>query len=73
MNLGRTRVGSLKTPLVQRFMAGEPMLDSLFTLRAMEQSWLGGDAEAGMLPAEQVAGVIDDIPTVAEVTEGMVA
>jgi enoyl-[acyl-carrier protein] reductase II len=72
VNMGRFQVRALKTPLVERLVAGQtPSLD-LFTTRAMEESWLKGDAEAGILPAGQVAGLIRGVPSVREVIEEMV-
>jgi len=35
----------------------------------MEDTWIKGDLEAGVLPAGQVAGLISGIPAVREVIE----
>ena len=34
---------------------------------------VGGDPEVGVLPTGQVTGLIDEIPTVAEIVDGIVA
>jgi len=72
VNMGRFQVRALKTPLVERLVHGETPAPDLFTTRAMEQSWLDGDAEAGLLPAGQVAGLIKNVPSVRDVIEEMV-
>lgn len=72
VNLGRFQVRALKTPLVERLVGGETPSPDLFTTRAMEESWLGGDARAGLLPAGQVAGLIGEVPSVREVIGEMV-
>jgi enoyl-[acyl-carrier protein] reductase II len=72
VNLGRFQVRALRTPLVERLAAGQTPAPDLFTTRAMEEAWLQGDAEAGLLPAGQVAGLIRGVPSVREVIQEMV-
>jgi enoyl-[acyl-carrier protein] reductase II len=67
VNMGRFRIRALQTPLVQAILGGEKMPDNLFAPPAMRGAWLDGKLEAGLLPAGQIAGVVSDIPTVAEI------
>ena len=48
------------------------METGLFGGKAMEDSWLKGDAEAGILPAGQISGLIDGVLSVREIIEEMV-
>ena len=73
VNLGRFQLRAVKTPLAERLLTGEDAAGDLFTPRAMEESWLSGDLEAGLLPAGQVAGLIRTLPPVREIIEEMVA
>jgi enoyl-[acyl-carrier protein] reductase II len=73
VNMGRFQVRALRTPLVERLVGGGTPAPDLFTTQAMEESWLGGDAEAGLLPAGQVVGLITGVPTVRDVIEEMVS
>jgi enoyl-[acyl-carrier protein] reductase II len=49
LDVGRMRVRALNTPLVQKITAGEDVGNAVFG-EAMEQSWLRGDLDAGVLP-----------------------
>ena len=46
--------------------------DKAFSAQAVEESWLKGDLEAGVLPAGEVSGLISSIPTVKELIDEMV-
>ncbi|MBW1944788.1 MAG: nitronate monooxygenase [Deltaproteobacteria bacterium] len=72
VNLGRARVRALRTPLVEKILEDGKIPDGVFTPTSVEESWIKGRLEAGLLPAGQVAGLISDIPTVQEIIEEMV-
>jgi NAD(P)H-dependent flavin oxidoreductase YrpB (nitropropane dioxygenase family) len=44
----------------------------LFGGKDMEDSWFKGDAEAGILPAGQISGLIGGVLSVREIIEEMV-
>jgi enoyl-[acyl-carrier protein] reductase II len=67
VNMGRFRIRALKTSLVQGLLRGETLPDNLFTPPAMRGAWLDGQLEAGLLPAGEIAGLISDTPSVAEI------
>ena len=71
LDVGRMRVRALNTPLVQKITAGEDVGDAVFG-EAMEESWLRGDAAAGVLPAGQISGLIPGVVSVKDVIEEMV-
>lgn len=73
VNMGRFLLRALRTELVERVLQGQPADAKTFTPRAVEESWLRGDLEAGILPAGQVAGLIHGIPTVKEIFDEMVS
>ena len=66
-------IRALRTEPVARILEGQPADAKTFTPRAVEESWLEGNLEAGMLPAGQVAGVIHGIQTVKEIMDEMVS
>ena len=72
LDVGRMRVRALNTPLVQKITAGAPVEDAVFDERAMEGSWLHGDADAGVLPAGQISGLISGVASVKKIIEEMV-
>ena len=72
LDVGRMRVRALNTPLVQKITAGDEIGDAVFGGKAMEESWLRGDAAAGVLPAGQISGLIPSVLPVKEVIEEMV-
>jgi enoyl-[acyl-carrier protein] reductase II len=71
LDVGRMRVRALNTPLVQKITAGEDVGNAVFG-EAMEESWLRGDIDAGVLPAGQISGLVSDVPSVKDVVEEMV-
>ena len=73
LDVGRMRVRALNTPLVQKISSGEAVGDAVFGGKAMEASWLRGDAAAGVLPAGQISGLIPGVVPVKDVIEEMVA
>ena len=72
VDMGRFRIRALRTPIVEKMLAGEEPTDRAFLGEAIEASWLGGDLEAGVLPAGEIAGLISDIPTVKDVIDELV-
>ena len=66
------RIRALNTPLVQKIIGGEQVEDAVFDEKAMEESWLRGDADAGVLPAGQISGLISGVVSVKEIIEEMV-
>lgn len=72
LDVGRMRIRALNTPLVQKITAGDQVGDAVFGGKAMEESWLRGDAGAGVLPAGQISGLISGVVSVKEVIEEMV-
>jgi enoyl-[acyl-carrier protein] reductase II len=73
VNLGRFRVRALGTPLVEKIVQGEMSAAEHFSGSAVQESWIGGDLAAGILPSGQVSGLISSIPSVREVIEEMVS
>ena len=71
LDVGRMRVRALNTPLVQKIAAGEDVGNAVFG-EAMEESWLHGDIDAGVLPAGQISGLISSVATVKDIVEEMV-
>jgi enoyl-[acyl-carrier protein] reductase II len=72
LDVGRMRVRALNTPLVQKLIGGEQVEDAVFDEKGMEESWLHGDADAGVLPAGQISGLIPGVASVKEVIDEMV-
>jgi enoyl-[acyl-carrier protein] reductase II len=72
VNMGRFRIRALGTPLVEKIVQGEMSAPEHFSGSAVQDSWIGGDLSAGILPSGQVSGLISNIPSVREVIEEMV-
>jgi enoyl-[acyl-carrier protein] reductase II len=70
---GRFQVRALRTPLVERILAGESKAPAGLKEASLEASWVAGDLEAGSLPAGEVAGLIHSIPSAGEIIEEMVS
>jgi hypothetical protein len=47
--------------------------DKAFSGQAVEESWLKGNLEAGVLPAGEVSGLISSVATVRELINEMVS
>lgn len=67
VNMGRFQIRALRTTLVERLIKGEESTRPGFTRQVMEDAWIKGNLEAGLLPAGQVAGLVSDTPSVREV------
>ena len=72
INLKRFQVRALRTVLTERVERGETDAMSVFGGQPMEDSWLKGHVDQGMLPAGQIAGLIKDILSAEEVIREMV-
>lgn len=73
VNRGRFQVRALRTPRVEKILAGEPMdQEPGFGGQELEESWVKGDIEAGELPAGEISGLIHDIPSARNIIEEMV-
>jgi NAD(P)H-dependent flavin oxidoreductase YrpB (nitropropane dioxygenase family) len=73
LDRGRLRIRALHTPLVEKLLQSEKMEDYVFGGKAMETSWLKGDADAGVLPAGQIAGLVHNVLSVKEIIEEMMS
>lgn len=73
VNMLRFQIRALRTPLVERLLKGQESSMPDFTWQAMENSWIKGDLEAGVLPAGQVAGRISAVSSVGEIIKEIVA
>jgi enoyl-[acyl-carrier protein] reductase II len=73
LDRGRLRIRALHTPLVEKIIHGEQIEDVVFGGKAMEASWLRGDADAGVLPAGQISGLIHSVLSVKEIIEEMMS
>lgn len=73
VNMLRFQIRALRTPLVERLLKGQESSMPDFTWQAMENSWIKGDLEAGVLPAGQVAGRISTVSSVGEIIKEIVA
>jgi enoyl-[acyl-carrier protein] reductase II len=72
VNLGAFQVRALKTPLAMDLMAMGPQSLDGFSGIGLEQAWVKGDLQAGILPAGQVSGLIREVPTVGKIIQDMV-
>ncbi len=72
INLGRFQVRALRTALIERIEGGETEALSGFGGPALEDSWVNGHVDLGILPAGQIAGLVADILSVKEVIRDMV-
>ena len=72
VDFGRFQVRALHTPLVEKLIQADQMDAGLFGTKAMEDSWLKGDSEAGILPAGQIAGLVHDVLSVRAIVQEMV-
>ncbi len=72
LDLGRFRIRALLTPLAKKLMKAEQVESNVFSGKAMEASWVKGDTTAGILPAGQIAGLVNKVLTAKEIIEEMV-
>jgi hypothetical protein len=57
---------------VERFLEGEPATTELLGSKGLEDGWLKGNLDAGVLPSGEVAGLVHSVMTVQEIIEEMV-
>ena len=72
VNLGRLQIRALRTPMVEQVIGGRSVAMEMFSGKAMENSWVNGDLDAGFLLAGQICGIIRTVVSVREVIEEMV-
>ncbi len=72
LNLGAFQVRALRTPLADQLIADPAQTGSRFSPKGIEESWVKGDLEAGVLPAGEVVGIIHNIPSVKEIIDEMI-
>jgi enoyl-[acyl-carrier protein] reductase II len=72
INLGRFQVRALRTTLTKRIEGGETEAIQFFGGSSMEDSWINGNVDAGILPAGQISGLVKGILTVKEVIREMI-
>ena len=72
INLGRFQVRALRTALTERIQGGQTEAMSVFGGPAMEDSWVKGHVDSGILPAGQISGLVKGILSVKDVIHEMV-
>jgi enoyl-[acyl-carrier protein] reductase II len=72
INLGRFQVRALRTVLSKRIENGETEALQFFGGPSMEDSWIKGNVEVGILPAGQISGLVKEILSVKDVIREMV-
>ena len=72
INLGRFQVRALRTALTERIEGGKPESIQFFGGPSMEDSWINGNVDVGILPAGQISGLVKNILSVKEVIREMV-
>jgi enoyl-[acyl-carrier protein] reductase II len=73
LDMGRFRIRALRTPLVEKMLKGEAETTSGFSGPAVEESWIKGDLEAGIVTAGEVSGLVLSVKSAREVIEEMVS
>ncbi len=73
VNLGRFVLRALRTPLVQETIDSGAADMGKFGGSGLEDAWVKGDLDAGMLPAGQIAGLVGSILSVKEIIDEMVS
>ncbi len=72
LNLGPFQVRTLLTPFGKKVINDASSLGEGFSGKGLDESWLKGDLNAGILPAGEVTGLIHEVLTVQEIIEEMV-
>lgn len=72
INLGRFQIRALRTALTKRNEDGETEAIQFFGGPSMEDSWINGNVDVGILPAGQISGLVKDILSVKDVIREMV-
>ncbi len=72
VNLGGFQIRALRTQLVENRSTENAMDGASFSTKALENAWIDGDLDAGLLPAGQVSGLLKNILSVKEIIDEMV-
>ncbi|MFO7964007.1 MAG: DUF561 domain-containing protein [Desulfobacterales bacterium] len=73
INVGPFQIRALRTLLAEKILHGEAESRFGFGGASIEESWIKGDLDAGVLPAGQCAGLIHRILPAKQIIEEMVA
>ncbi|MBU2644976.1 nitronate monooxygenase [bacterium] len=72
LNMGGFQIRALRTPLTEKMVNDPSLLQKGFSGAGIEESWLQGDLDAGILAAGEVIGLIHNVLTVREIIEEMI-
>ncbi len=72
LNMGHFQVRALRTPRVEKILAGKMDQKPVFGGPGLEESWVKGDIEAGELPAGEVSGLVHNILSAKDIINEMV-
>jgi len=72
LNMGAFQIRALQTSLTDKVLTDPSQMGEGFSGKGIEESWIKGDMDAGVLPAGEVSGIIHDIPSVKEIIDEMV-
>ena len=70
-NMGPFQIRALNTPFVDKIKEDPSLMQKGFSEAGLEDSWVKGDMDAGLLPAGENIGLIHNVPSVAEIIEEM--
>ena len=73
VNMGRFQIRALRTPLAERLIKNTEAPRPGFTGKVMEEAWIRGELDVGLLAAGQVAGLISGIPSVEDIIQEMIS
>ena len=73
VSMGRFQIRALRTSLVEKLINDEETTRPGFTRQVMEDTWIKGNLETGVLPAGQVTGLISNAPSVKEVIDEIIS
>ena len=71
LNMGAFQIRALQTELTNRIISDPSKIGDGFSGKGLEESWIKGDMEAGVLPAGEISGLVHHIPSVKEIIEEM--
>jgi enoyl-[acyl-carrier protein] reductase II len=73
VSMGRFQVRALRTPLAEELIKNTEAPRPGFTRKVMEEAWITGGLDVGLLPAGQVAGLISGTPSVEDIIQEMIS
>jgi enoyl-[acyl-carrier protein] reductase II len=73
VQMDKIRIRALHTPLVEEILNSSKNTSEVFNSQAVEESWIKGDIDAGVLPAGEISGLISGIQSVKEIINEMVS